>query len=93
MPYKIVRVGNYWKIYKPYEKKFAKPRYKTSEAAKNQAKNWIRYEQRNPFKIKKVGGYWRIYKPIKKQLAKPKFKSRTAAQNQANNWIRYARSR
>lgn len=93
MPFKIVRVGQNWKIYKLDDKKYAKPKFKTRQAAVNQARNWIRYAHRSPFRIKKVGMYWRIYKPSSKKYFKSKYKTRVAAQNQANNWLRYARNR
>lgn len=45
MPFLIKKVGDYWKIYKIKEKKFAKPRFKTKQSAINQAKNWLRYRK------------------------------------------------
>ena len=93
MPFKVVHVGNYWKIYKKDTKTYAKPKFRTKTAAENQAKNWLRYAHRSPFRVKKVGNYWRIYKPTTKGYAKPKFKNKIAAQKQAQNWIRYAKTR
>lgn len=43
MPFKIVKVGEYWRIYKIKNRKFAKPKFKTKQSATNQAKNWLRY--------------------------------------------------
>lgn len=92
MPFQIVQVGKYWKIFKLDDQKFAKPRFRTYTAARNQAKNWMRYHNRQPFKIKKIKDHWRIYKPITKELMATKFKTKSAAQRQAMNWLNYART-
>ncbi len=55
MPYKIIKKGKYWKIYKIDDKVFAKPRFKTKQSATNQANNWLRYRHElHPMRFKKV---------------------------------------
>ena len=53
MPFKIIHDGKHWRIYKINTQVFAKPKFKTKNAAVNQAKNWIRYAKKyeNPHVI------------------------------------------
>lgn len=48
MPFGVVRQGSHYKIYKLKEKEFAKPEFKTKQAAMNQAKNWMRFRHEKP---------------------------------------------
>ena len=43
MPFRIIKVNNGYKILKLKTMKFAKPLFKTRQAAENQMKNWMRY--------------------------------------------------
>ena len=43
MPYRIKKVGKFWRIYKIKDKRFIKTKYKTKQSATNTVINWLRY--------------------------------------------------
>ena len=43
MPFKIIKVGKYWKVFKLKENIFVKTNFKTKKSAIRQALNWLRY--------------------------------------------------
>ncbi len=60
MPYKIIKKGNYWKIFKIKDNIYAKPHYKTKKGAYNQALNWLRYAHAgNKIKLNKEIKYFK----------------------------------
>ena len=62
MPYKVVKKGDVYKLYKMSEKKYSKINFKTKATAINQAKNWMRYRREIPY----VKGSYILNKKSKK---------------------------
>ena len=46
MPFKVVKINNYYKILKINTNTLAKPKFNSRKAAQNQMKNWMRYAHR-----------------------------------------------
>tara|TARA_R110000824_G_scaffold373331_3_gene563743 strand:- start:1096 stop:1284 length:189 start_codon:yes stop_codon:yes gene_type:complete len=48
MPFKVVKKGNKYRLWKIKERKYAKASFNSKASAVSQAKNWMKYRKEKP---------------------------------------------